>query len=99
MNELLSSLSELNSAQTPQSDAMTSSILNKTKHLHEMTAVYENCKGLVSHKAQDLQLVHSKIAQSRSSLDNMAATVDNVQLALDLDSKVSQLDALKVGYK
>lgn len=73
-----------------------SSIISKTKHLHDLSAIYETCRGQVSHRSQDLEIVQSKLEESRASLNNMAGILENFQLSLDLSTKTNQLDALKV---
>lgn len=96
LKELLASLSAISSAQAPQSDSMMSSIIDKTKHLRELSSIYERCRGQVSHRAQDLEIVRSKLAESRGVLVTLTATLDRAELSLDLDTKMAQLDALKV---
>lgn len=96
LKSLLASLSELSSQQAPASDSMSSSLASNTKRYNELSAVYDNCRGRVSHRAQDLQLVQDKISQSRGHLNSMIVKLDSAQLALDLDTKTTQLDTLQV---
>jgi len=88
-------LSEICS-QTPQSEHMTSSVLSRTRQVKELSGIYETCRGHVSHRAQDLQLLHDRIEDGRKRLSELTATLDTTQLALDLDTKTLHLDELKV---
>ena len=96
LNELLASLTEHNSLQTPTSDTMMSSVRLRTKQVHELVDLYESLRGQVSHRSHDLDLLHSKVKDSRGKLRGFSDVLGGMQLGTDLEMKTTQLDQLKV---
>ena len=96
LNELLASLAEHNSLQTPTSDTMMSSVRLRTKQVHELVDLYESLRGQVSHRSHELDKLHSKVKDSRGKLRGSSDVLSGMQPGTDLEMKTTQLDQLKV---
>ena len=96
LNELLASLTEHNSLQTPTSDTMMSSVRLRTKQVHELVDLYESLRGQVSHRSHDLDQLNSKVKDSRGKLRGFSDVLGGMQPGTDLEMKTTQLDQLKV---